>query len=226
MTSIDEITDDDVAAPSAATEAFAGVEVNLISPTLGTDEVFEILNTTFPIDEDDVYENAVLGTQEGDVCTGQECLLDFRAGFTMRDANDKVYINVMSRQLQDEALAFAQGAFFVTIVVVQWADLLICKTRILSIRQQGLKNKVMNFGLMFETILAAYLCYIEVLNIGLGTRNLRLTHWFPGMPFSMLIFLYDETRKFLIRSTSSSTIDPETGRIVRHAGWLERNTYY
>jgi sodium/potassium-transporting ATPase subunit alpha len=30
-------------------------------------------------------------------------------------------------------------AFFVSIVIVQWADLLICKTRRLSIVQQGLK---------------------------------------------------------------------------------------
>ena len=30
-------------------------------------------------------------------------------------------------------------AFFVTIVVVQWADLIICKTRKLSIIEQGMK---------------------------------------------------------------------------------------
>merc|ERR1711924_441476 len=31
--------------------------------------------------------------------------------------------------------------------VVQWADLMICKTRWLSIRQQGMENPAMNFGL-------------------------------------------------------------------------------
>ena len=34
--------------------------------------------------------------------------------------------------------------FFTAIVVVQWADVLICKTRRLSIFQQGMKNKVRN----------------------------------------------------------------------------------
>merc|ERR1712137_1215951 len=116
--------------------------------------------------------------------------------------------------------------FFVTIVVVQWADLLICKTRLLSIRQQGMHNHVMNFGLMFETILAGFLCYIAGINRGLGTRNLRFSHWFPGLPFSMVIFIYDEMRKFLMRSTSLSSIDKETGRVVRYPGWLERNTCY
>merc|ERR1712088_569340 len=50
-------------------------------------------------------------------------------------------------------------AFFVSIVVVQWADLIICKTRKLSVFQQGMKNHFMNFGLFFETALAAILSY-------------------------------------------------------------------
>merc|ERR1712062_585763 len=39
-------------------------------------------------------------------------------------------------------------AFFVSIVVVQWADLIICKTRRNSVFQQGMKNHFMNFGLV------------------------------------------------------------------------------
>ena len=42
-------------------------------------------------------------------------------------------------------------AFFASIVIVQWADLIICKTRKLSVFQQGMSNWVMNFGLCFET---------------------------------------------------------------------------
>lgn len=71
------------------------------------------------------------------------------------------------------------------IVIVQWADLMICKTRWLSIRTQGMINSAMNFGLFFETLLAAWLCYCPPINVGLGTRNLRLVHWFPAMPFSV-----------------------------------------
>merc|ERR1712055_868243 len=39
-------------------------------------------------------------------------------------------------------------AFFVSIVIVQWADLIICKTRKNSVFQQGMKNHFMNFGLV------------------------------------------------------------------------------
>ena len=78
-----------------------------------------------------------------------------------------------------------QASFFVAIVIVQWADLMVCKTRWLSIRTQGMINAAMNFGLFFETLLAAWLCYFPPINVGLGTRNLRLVHCFPAMPFSV-----------------------------------------
>jgi sodium/potassium-transporting ATPase subunit alpha len=134
--------------------------------------------------------------------------------------------NIASRMVQKEALHHAQGAFFVSIVIVQWADLLICKTRWLSIRQQGLRNYVMNFGLFFETLLAAWMCYCPPINVGLGTRNIRLTHWMPGMPWSMLIFMYDEIRKYLMRATSPEIVDKSTGQVTRKPGFIEAFTYY
>merc|ERR1711998_671919 len=137
-----------------------------------------------------------------------------------------VATNIFSRMSQKEALHHAQGAFWMCIVVVQWADLCICKTRWLSIKDQGMSNVAMNFGLFFETLLAAYLAYMPVLCSAFGTRNIRVTHWFTAMPFSMMIFGYDETRKYLMRATSPVTIDKGTGQSLRTAGWLERNTYY
>jgi len=138
----------------------------------------------------------------------------------------KIAVNIFSRMSQKEALHHAQGAFWMCIVVVQWADLLICKTRWLSITAQGMGNTAMNFGLFFETLLAAYLAYWPVLCSAFGTREIRATHWFPAMPFSMMIFGYDECRKYLMRATSPVTIDKSTGQSLRTAGWLERNTYY
>ena len=104
--------------------------------------------------------------------------------------------NVASRMVQKNALMHSQAAYWVSIVVVQWADLLICKTRWLSIKQQGLRNSVLNFGLFFETLLAAWLCYGGVFSV-LGTQPIRFTHWMPGVPWSMMIFMYDAARDFL-----------------------------
>lgn len=52
-------------------------------------------------------------------------------------------------------------AFFVTIVVVQWFVLLVCKTRRNSLFQQGVNNQVLNFGIVFETVLAMILSYAQ-----------------------------------------------------------------
>mmetsp|Transcript_37875 Transcript_37875/g.55796 ORF Transcript_37875/g.55796 Transcript_37875/m.55796 type:complete len:1533 (+) Transcript_37875:68-4666(+) len=134
--------------------------------------------------------------------------------------------NVASRMTQREALANSQAAYFVCIVIVQWADLLICKTRMNSIREQGMLNFFMNFGLIFETITAVILCYTPYLNTAIGFRPLRFLHWTPGVPYSFLIFAYDEVRKFLMRRTSYSQTNPVTGQSIRVAGWIERNSYY
>jgi len=66
-----------------------------------------------------------------------------------------------------------QTAYFVSIVIVQWADLIISKTRRNSIVQQGMSNWILNFGLVFETVLAALLCYLPGTDQGLRMYGLR-----------------------------------------------------
>merc|ERR1711970_1684762 len=103
-------------------------------------------------------------------------------------------------------------AFFASIVVVQWADLIICKTRRNSIVQQGMRNWVLNFGIVFETSLAAFLSYTPGMDKGLRMYPLKLYWWLPALPFSLLIFVYDEIRRFILRRNPG--------------GWVENETYY
>merc|ERR1711923_363864 len=98
-------------------------------------------------------------------------------------------------------------AFFVSIVVVQWADLIICKTRKLSVFHQGMKNHFLNFGLFFETALAAFLSYTPGMDKGLRMYPLKAEWWVPAMPFSVLIFVYDELRKYLLRQNPGGWIE-------------------
>jgi len=100
-----------------------------------------------------------------------------------------------------EALKFAQAGYLVSIVCVQWADLMICKTRNLSLAQQGMINTMGNFGLFFETALVAILLYVPALNIGLGTRQIPPAHFaVPSFSFFVAIFFYDELRKIWLRN--------------------------
>jgi len=100
-----------------------------------------------------------------------------------------------------EALKYAQSGYLVSIVCVQWADLMICKTRNLSLAQQGMVNSFGNFGLFSETFLVAILLYVPFLNVALGTRQIPFVHFaVPSFSFFVSIFFYDELRKIWLRS--------------------------
>ncbi|XP_053482710.1 sodium/potassium-transporting ATPase subunit alpha-1b [Ictalurus furcatus] len=103
-------------------------------------------------------------------------------------------------------------AFFTSIVIVQWADLIICKTRRNSVFQQGMKNKILIFGLFEETALAAFLSYCPGMDVALRMYPLKPNWWFCAFPYSLLIFIYDEIRKLILRRYPG--------------GWVERETYY
>ncbi|XP_041115243.1 sodium/potassium-transporting ATPase subunit alpha-1-like isoform X2 [Polyodon spathula] len=105
-----------------------------------------------------------------------------------------------------------QTAFFVSVVVVQWADLIICKTRRNSVFQQGMKNKILIFGLFEETALAAFLSYCPGMDVALRMYPLKPAWWFCAFPYALLIFVYDEIRKLIIRRSPG--------------GWVEKETYY
>jgi hypothetical protein len=53
------------------------------------------------------------------------------------------------------------------------ADLIICKTRRNSIVHQGMRNWALNFGLIFETALAAFLSYTPGMDKGLRMFPLK-----------------------------------------------------
>eukprot|EP00020_Sapocribrum_chincoteaguense_P001214 CAMPEP_0170741412 /NCGR_PEP_ID=MMETSP0437-20130122/6204_1 /TAXON_ID=0 /ORGANISM="Sexangularia sp." /LENGTH=1136 /DNA_ID=CAMNT_0011079979 /DNA_START=126 /DNA_END=3536 /DNA_ORIENTATION=- len=118
-----------------------------------------------------------------------------------------------SLSLRTAALRAAQTSFLASIVVVQWADLLICKTRLQSLYQQGMRNSLMIVGLIVETLLIIALAYVPFLQTAFSTASMAFRWWLPGLPFSALIFTYDELRKYLLRR------GPKTAFV-----W--RNTYY
>ncbi|KAK3530179.1 hypothetical protein QTP86_017759, partial [Hemibagrus guttatus] len=105
-----------------------------------------------------------------------------------------------------------QTAFFVSIVIVQWADLIICKTRMNSIVQQKMKNKILIFGLLEETALASFLSYCPGMDIALRMYPLKPSWWLCALPYALLIFVYDETRRYILRRNPG--------------GWVEKETYY
>ncbi|CAF91532.1 unnamed protein product, partial [Tetraodon nigroviridis] len=85
-------------------------------------------------------------------------------------------------------------AFFVSIVVVQWADVIICKTRRNSVFQQGMRKSS-----------SALQCYndedelVDLLTRQQKLQKIRPSWWLCAFPYSFLIFVYDEIRKLVLR---------------------------
>jgi len=126
------------------------------------------------------------------------------------DAKDWT-LYALPKEKRIDTLRAAQTAYFISIIVVQWADLLICKTRTLSIFTHGMNNTFMNKAIIFETILGAGISYLPFVNL-VGTRPLKFVWWCSAIPFNFFIFLYDESRKAWIRKNPK--------------GWLYKTTYW
>jgi len=84
--------------------------------------------------------------------------------------------------------------------MVQASGMVSCKTRNLSLYQQGMINRMGNFGIVSEFSLLAILLYVRPLNMALGTRPIPLHHLcVPSMTFYISLFFYDEIRKIFLR---------------------------
>lgn len=106
----------------------------------------------------------------------------------------------------------AQSSYYATVVTVQIADIIICKTRRLSIIHQGMTNHMLNFGILFEISITMVILYVPFFNSFLYTQPVPWVMWIPGIPFAILIILLDELRRYLIRKYPN--------------GWVERELYY
>jgi len=73
--------------------------------------------------------------------------------------------------------------------------------------------RTLNFGLLFEAALAVFLSYTPGMDKYLHMYPLRLSWWLISFPFAGLILLYDEGRKFIIRTHPRGS-------------WWEKETYY
>lgn len=104
------------------------------------------------------------------------------------------------------------SAFFMCVVITQAADLLICKTRRLSLFQQGMSNWVLNCGIIFSASLAAVIICTPGVNTLFKMQPVEWYVFIPAIPFGLFIIFFDEIRKLCIRRFPN--------------GYVYRETYY
>lgn len=94
----------------------------------------------------------------------------------------------------------AQTAYFIGVVIAQFANLYGNKTTRRSVFQQGLfRNRFMIFAILFTIALSCFLLYIPKLNRALNLAPNRFLWWLPAVPFFFYLFAFNEVRKFFIR---------------------------
>jgi len=121
----------------------------------------------------------------------------------------------------------AQTAFLMSIIIVQWTDVMICKTRTLSIFEQGMSNFTLNVGLLEETLLGLALSYVPFCNTAFKTASLDYFMWFYAIPFAILILVFDEIRKMMMRLEREQEAKKVEGKDQAPAiGFIESCTYY
>ncbi|KAH9389400.1 Sodium/potassium-transporting ATPase subunit alpha-1 [Tyrophagus putrescentiae] len=143
--------------------------VTILCIDLGTDMV-PAISLAYEQAESDIMKRQPRDSQKDklvnerliSVSYGQIGMIQAAAGFLrlLRDhGGNRLHRMVITYKRRKDLEYTCHTAFFVSIVVVQWADLIICKTRRNSMVHQKMTNHALNFGLLFETLLAAFLSY-------------------------------------------------------------------
>jgi len=103
-----------------------------------------------------------------------------------------------------------QAGFLFSVVIVQWATLLQTKAKRKSVVQMPHTNWVLNFALLFETLLAFIIIYVPGNQDGFQLAPLSPLWLMPGFGFFLVMMGYEELRKAISRKHKGCWLDRET----------------
>ena len=113
--------------------------------------------------------------------------------------------NGMTSDQYSGLLAQASSIYFVTLVVMQFSNLLAVRTRRLSLIQhpplfrKATRNIYLFPAIAFALAIAFFFNYIPKFQQVLGTAQVPVIQWFLPLSFGMGVLLLDETRKWTVR---------------------------
>jgi sodium/potassium-transporting ATPase subunit alpha len=139
-------------------------------------------------------------------------LFGIRSAWENKSINDlkDSYGQTWDYQSRMDLLNKARTGYFLSIVITQMIDLVMCKTRRNSIFQQGMGNWSLNFSFIFEIVLTCILLYTPGISNVLKTMPLELFWYWPCLPLGCFLWIYDETRRWIIREYPGNLLERET----------------
>jgi sodium/potassium-transporting ATPase subunit alpha len=89
------------------------------------------------------------------------------------------------------------SAYFLSIVVGQISNLIVCKTRRTSVLYQGMINHQLTCALLAETGLTVFLMYTPGLQVAFKFYPVMWHWWLAPVPFMIAMMFYSEVRKLI-----------------------------
>ncbi|XP_053987982.1 sodium/potassium-transporting ATPase subunit alpha-like [Hylaeus volcanicus] len=139
-------------------------------------------------------------------------LLGIRYDWDDKSINDlrDSYGQTWTYDTRMDLLNEARTGYFLSIVITQLIDLVMCKTRVNSIFQQGMDNWFLNFSFIFEIVLTGILLYVPGTEKVLKIMPLSAYWYWPSLPLGLFLWTWDELRRLCIRKFPGGIIERET----------------
>ncbi|CAL8073692.1 unnamed protein product [Orchesella dallaii] len=130
---------------------------------------------------------------------------------SVNDLQDDIFGQEWTYDARKRLEAQCQSAFFIAIVVMQVANILICKGHTASLRKTIFMNWGMNMAIISELVLAALLLYVPKISFVTGLVPIALSEWLYAVPFACLLVVCDEIRRYFLRR---KRIDPALSQVI------------
>eukprot|EP01133_Synstelium_polycarpum_P013712 gene13712-16165_t len=96
---------------------------------------------------------------------------------------------------QIHILEEAQTAYFMTLVMCQFFNLITNKTRVVPLWRHGMRNMYVNIGLIIEAGILAFIVYTPFVHNIIASRSVPGIYWAFPLPMVFLLFGWNELRK-------------------------------
>jgi sodium/potassium-transporting ATPase subunit alpha len=107
--------------------------------------------------------------------------------------------------------ATGQCVYFVTLVILQWGNMLSVRNKRLSILQadpfrKQRRNPWLLLGMLASLVIAIFVTEVPFVHNVLGTASVPINFWLYPLPLAFGILCMDEARKALVRSFRKSIV--------------------
>ncbi|KAI5950947.1 hypothetical protein KGF54_004021 [Candida jiufengensis] len=107
----------------------------------------------------------------------------------------------------DKYLAMSSSIYFINLVIMQVFNLISLRTRHLSLFQHSImKNKKVIFVIPFVLFVNFIINYIPAIQNAMGTSQIPVEYYFIAVGFGLVVFGWDEGRKYLVRKYPNGII--------------------